>query len=334
LVFDWGITRNHRVFNMTLQGWLDIHAHFFLPSSPQDAEALADKLREGCFMVSEPVTWQAETVLDYNDRAGIQLQMLSYIPPDLRKLQDATDYGASLVTKYPTRFGLLAGLPTNDPEACLREIARTSMFAISPDGFAVTTEYNGVGLGDARLEPVWTALNGIRAVVHVHPNAYAGPTNGRPSPLIEVAFDTARTVVDMLYAGVFRRHPDIKFVLGHCGGALPALSGRLSLLGTQDWIPNPNNISRIEMESQLRRLFVDTAATAKTGLHPAVEMVGHENVVYGSDCGVPCSNEHTLEENRKDVKEFERANGHQEGLIGKNGWSLFPAAAERASKST
>ncbi|KAI0170059.1 hypothetical protein BJ166DRAFT_562319 [Pestalotiopsis sp. NC0098] len=302
---------------MAPKGGLDIHAHFFLPSSPEDAEGLAETFRKGCFMVSGPVTWNAESILEYNDRAGIQMQMLSYIPPDLHKLQQATDYGASLVAKFPTRFGLLAGLPTDNPEACLQEIKRTSEFAIPPDGFAVTTVYNGVGLGDARLEPIWHKLNAMRAVVHIHPNAYAGPTHGRPSPLIEVAFDTARTVVDMLYAGVLRRHCDIRFVLGHCGGALPALSGRLLLLGTQDWIPNPNSITPAEIKTQLGRLL----------------MVGIDHVVYGSDCGVPCSNETTMEENKNDVKEFERNAGVEEGRIGRNGWNMFPAAARRVEQS-
>lgn len=330
---DLDTTKSIKLLIMAPKGWLDIHAHFFLPSSPEDAEGLAESLRKGCFLVSGPVTWHAESILEYNDRAGIQMQMLSYIPPDLRKLREATDYGASLVAKYPTRFGLLAGLPTDNPEACLQEIKRTSEFAIPPDGFAATTVYNGVGLGDARLEPIWHKLNAMRAVVHIHPNAYAGPTDGRPSPLIEVAFDTARTVVDMLYAGVLRRHCDIRFVLGHCGGALPALSGRLLLLGAQDWIPNPNSITPAEIKTQLGQLLVDTAATAKTGLLPAMEMVGIDHVVYGSDCGVPCSNETTMEENKNDVKEFERNAGVEEGRIGRNGWNMFPAAALRVEQS-
>lgn len=145
--------------------------------------------------------------------------MLSYIPQSsLEKLKEANTYAVSLVSKYPSRFGLLAALPTDDPELCLSEIKRTtSTFEIPADGFAVTTVHKGVGLGDPRLEPVWDVLNSRKAVVHIHPNAYAAPTNGRPSPLIEVAFDTARTVVDMLYNDVFRRYSDIKFVLAHCG---------------------------------------------------------------------------------------------------------------------
>ncbi|KOC17566.1 2-amino-3-carboxymuconate-6-semialdehyde decarboxylase [Aspergillus flavus AF70] len=318
---------------MPPQGWLDIHGHFYLPQAPGEAEALAESFRAACFMVSRPVTWEVESILRYNDWANVQMQMLSYIPQrSLEKLKEANTYAASLVSKYPSRFGLLAALPTDDPELCLSEIKRTtSTFAIPADGFAVTTVYKGVGLGDPRLEPVWDVLNSRKAVVHIHPNAYAAPTNGRPSPLIEVAFDTARTVVDMLYNGVFRRYSDIKFVLAHCGGVLPVLSGRLALLGTEEWVPNPNEITRKEIEEQLGRFYVDTAATAKTGLQPAVKMVGLENVVYGADCGVPCSTEQTMEENRKDIMDFEAQNDIPRGTILANGWKLFPQAAARVT---
>lgn len=283
-------------------------------------------------MIDRPVTWDVQSNLDYNNRANIQMQMLSYIPQrNPEKLIAANTYAASLVKKYPDRFGLLGALPTDDPELCLKEIERLkTTLDVPADGFATCTVYNDVGLGDSRLEPVWKELNARKAVVHIHPNASAGPSQGRPSPLIEVAFDTARTIVDMLYNGVFSRYPDIKFVLGHCGGALPVLSGRLSLLGTEVWVPNPNKLTRQEIEQQLGRLYVDTAATAKTGLSPAVQMVGVEHVIYGADCGVPCSTELTMEENKTDVLEWEAKNNVPKGTILMNGWELFPQAAIRA----
>jgi predicted TIM-barrel fold metal-dependent hydrolase len=259
------------------------------------------------------------------------MQMLSYIPQtNYEKLIAANTYAASLVKEYPDRFGLLGALPTDNPELCLKEIERLTTLDIPADGFATCTVFNNVGLGDSLLEPVWRVLNARKAVVHIHPNASEGSFHGRPSPLIEAAFDTTRTVVDMLYNGVFRQYPNIKFVLGHCGGALPVLSGRLSLLGTEDWVPNPNNLTREEIEQQLGRLYVDTAATAKTGLPPAVRMVGVEHVIYGADCGVPCSTELTMEENKVDVLDWEAKNAIPNGTILTNGWQLFPQAAIRA----
>ena len=309
-------------------GWIDIHGHFTPPTSPEDRERRWRSMREAQFLVLEPFEWTPEGTLAYMDKAGIAMQMLSNLPKQLDALEESNNYAASLLRKYPTRFGLLAALPTDNPEAALAEIDRAAQ-ELHADGFAVTCNYNGVFLGDSSLDPVWSELDRRHAVVFVHPDAYAPASMGRPSPLIEVAFETARTVVDMLYAGTFRKFPHIRFILAHCGGALPVLSGRLKLLGTEPWVPNPNNITQEEIQEQLARLYLDTAATAPTGMAPALHMVSADHLVYGADCGVPCSTESTMEANRKAVLEYEGLLKSQRDAIGRNVLSLLPAAAKR-----
>lgn len=309
-------------------GWIDIHGHFTPPTSLQDRESRWHSMREAQFLLPKPFEWTPEGTLAYMDKAGIAMQMLSNLPKQLDALKESNDYAASLVRKYPTRFGLLAALPTDNPEAALAEIDRATQ-ELHADGFAVTCIYNGVFLGDSSLDPVWSELNRRHAVVFVHPDAYAPPSMGRPSPLIEVAFETARTVVNMLYAGTFRKFPHIRFILAHCGGALPVLSGRLRLLGTEAWVPNPNNITQEEIQEQLARLYLDTAATAPTGIAPALHMVPADHLVYGADCGVPCSTESTMEANRKAVLEYEGLSKVQRDAIGRNILLLLPAAAKR-----
>lgn len=313
-------------------GWIDIHGHFAPPTSSEAREKTWHGMRKAkLFMLPEPFEWTPESTLAYMDKAGIAMQMLSNLPKKLDALRESNDYAASLVRKYPTRFGLLAALPTDNPQAALAEIDRAT-HQLHADGFAVTCNYNGVFLGDTTLDPVWSELNRRHAVVFVHPDAYAPASMGRPSPLIEVAFETTRTVVDMLYAGTFRNFPKITFILAHCGGALPVLSGRLKLLGTEPWVPNPNNITQEEIQEQLAKFYLDTAATAPTGIAPALHMVPADHLVYGADCGVPCSTEATMEANRKAVLEFEGLSRSQCNAIGRNVLSLFLAAAERLEK--
>ena len=230
--------------------------------------------------------------------------------------------------KYPHRLGLLAALPTDDAECCLAEIDR-GRSQLRCDGFAVSTNRNGTNLGSPSLDPVWEKLNSMKAVVFCHPNAYAVSEGGRPTPLIEAPFDTCQTIVNLLYRKVFLRFPDIRFVFAHCGGTLPVLSGRLKLLGVESWVPNADSMTAEDMDKQLKSLWVDVAASAETGMGPAVQMVGPRQVVYGSDCGVPCSTHRTIEANRVSTLEIEKRLGLKVGQIGSNGWSLFPAAAER-----
>jgi predicted TIM-barrel fold metal-dependent hydrolase len=191
--------------------------------------------------------------LAYLDRAGISMQMLSIVPKPLDALKASNDYGAELVKRHPSRFRLLAALPIDDPQACLAETRRVKM-ELHADGFAAMCQYNGVYLGDLILERVMEELDRQGVVVFMHPDAYKPAVQGRPVPLIEVAFETTRTLVDMLNAGTFRKYSNIRFIAAHGGGALPLLADRLEWLGTEPWVPNPNNITKKEIKEQLSRL--------------------------------------------------------------------------------
>ena len=311
---------------MLVDRWIDMHAHFYPQEDASARQTRLDAMREGCWCVDQPPEWSVERTLAYMDRTGIQMQMLSNIPKTLTALTASNDYAASLVREHPPRFGMLAALPTDDPAAALAEIKRTSADA---DGFAVTCCYNGVYLSDRRLDPVWAELDRRRAVVFAHPDAYAPGSMGRPSALIEVAFETARTFTDMLYAGTFARYPDIRFVVAHCGGALPALSGRLLLLGHERWVPNPERVTPNEMRLHLRRLFLDTAATCPTTLAAALAMTTADKLVYGSDCGVPCTTDATMDANIEALLAFRGLTSEQIQAVGRNALMLLPKAAAR-----
>lgn len=245
---------------MLVNGWIDTHAHFYPPEDDDRREARWELMKAAAWQTTEPPTWDPETTLAYMDRTGIAMQLLSNVPKSASELRASNNHGATLVAEHPTRFGLLAALPTDDCDAALAEVKRAEA-ELHADGYAVTCRYNGVYLSDVSLEPLWAELDRLRATVFVHPDAYAGAEMGRPPVIIDVAFETARTVTDMLYKAIFRRYPNIRFVIAHCGGALPALSGRLELLGLERWVPNPAHITPSEQEKQ-------NIGRAALGLYP------------------------------------------------------------------
>ncbi|KAI1246376.1 hypothetical protein MGN70_013275 [Eutypa lata] len=273
-------------------GWLDIHTHFFPPRPASEDEHLVAALRDAHFM--RPRRHRHANAIEHTADNGRSTRVKYF--------------GLTVVQAHPRRFGLLAALPTDEPAEAVR---------------------NGVGLGDERLRVVWEDLNRREEVVFVHPDAYTRGRDGRPSALIDVAFDTARTITDMLYNRVFLKFPDIKWVFAHCGGAFPALSGRVALLGAESWVLNAKGVTREDLQEQMARIHVDTAAAAGTGVEPAIKMTGIHHVVYGADCGVPCSTEATIEENRRIVRNIsEKVTGDGE-FLGMNGFDLFPAAKMR-----
>jgi 6-methylsalicylate decarboxylase len=310
--------------------WIDVHAHYTPPMTEDERQASWHSLRDAYFLAPQPHLWTPELALAEMDRAGTTMQLLSYLPRTTEALRASNEYGASLVGRYPDRFGLLMALPTDDIDAAMTEVARAG--ELGADGFAVTCRRNGVYLGDPSLRPLWTELDRRGAVVFAHPDAYAPGAQGRPAPLLEVGFETTRTIVDMLYAGILRDHPKVRLIVAHCGGggALPAISGRLGLLGAEPWVPNPNGLTRSEIRKQLARLYLDTAATGlPSSLAAALTMIPPVHLLYGSDSGVPCSTPDTIDTNRQALLNYPGLTPQQREAIGHNALQLFPAAAAR-----
>jgi 6-methylsalicylate decarboxylase len=98
-------------------------------------------------------------------------------------------------------------------------------------------------------------------------------------------------------------------------------------------VPNPNDVTKGEMREWLRRLYLDTAATAPSVLVLALYMTSASYIVYGADCGVPCSTEETMEANRREVLGYEGLSEGEKEAIRRNVLALFPAAGERLARA-
>lgn len=190
--------------------------------------------------------------------------------------------------EHPRRFGHFANLPLPDVDGALREIAY-ALDVLGSDGVAVETNANGRYLGDVLFEPVWAELDRRHAVVFVHPTSPPGHeavSSGRPRPMLEFLFDSARTAADLVFAGVFLRYPEISWVFTHGGGALPLLADRLELFRRLFDGGSPDDPT---VQDQLRRLWFDMAGTPFPRQIPALTAaVGTDRLLYGSDyCWTP-----------------------------------------------
>lgn len=227
-------------------------------------------------------------------------------------------------------FGLLAAFPTENPQAALAEDDRAT-HGLHADGFIVICEYNGVFLGDPSVDPAWEDFHRRHDVVFV-PDAYAPAPMARPNPLVKVPFENVRTVLAVLYSGTLRALAGITCTLAHSGGALPMLSSRLKLRGTQPWVPNANNITQEEAHVQLVKYCFDTVVTALTGIAPALLMMPPDRPVYGMGCGVQCSTGSTLEANKEAVLEYETLLRSQRDAVGQSVLSLLPVVVATLGK--
>jgi len=260
---------------------IDVHAHFAPPGA-------ARTLPPNQNLLSSPMpTWSPEFALDFMDHHDIATQMLSLpIQPSREQTRMLNEYGATVVKQHPGRFGLLATLPMDDIEATLSEIA-FAFDKLDADGVIMVTNYGGNYLGNPRFEPIFAELNKRSATIFIHPTNPAGydcVACGRPGPVIEFTFDTCRSVIDMLYAGVLKRHANLRFIVSHAGGPLPTLAPRLGTIGTLPWVRHEPELTQDTVRAQLSRLYFDTAiAGTAASIGPVLELTTPDHIVFGSD---------------------------------------------------
>lgn len=308
--------------------WIDAHGHFAAPG-PALSRGGAGTEAGGAWVFS------ADTSIAYMDRTGIAAQIISNCSPITNSdaIVASNAYGAGLVRANPKRFGLLAMLPLGDPARAVSEIRRGAD-ELGVEGYAVLSNFDGVYLGDARFEPVWAELDRRAATLFLHPTTrgYGSTALGRTGALIEAPFDTARTVVDMLFAGVFRRYSRFNLLLAHGGGALPGLAGRIAHFGdgARGWVANPHGVTAAEMSAAFARFYYDTAlAGTAHSLDGVLDVTTPDHVVYGADFGAPCTDPALCDFELAAVKSYGRLTPAQRDALGTNVLALFPKFAER-----
>ncbi|MCS7480449.1 amidohydrolase family protein [Umezawaea endophytica] len=276
-----------------MSGLVDVHSHFVTPEYVEAGIAAGIANPDG--MPGWP-TWTADGHLSLMDRWGVTTSMLSISSPGThfgdddtaRKLtRHVNDVGAELRLRRPDRFGHFASLPLPDVDGALEELAR-ALDELGSDGVAIETNTHGVYLGDARYAPLWTELNRRKAVVFVHPTSppHAEEISlGRPRPMLEFLFDSARAASDLVFTGVLVSHPDIQWIFTHGAGVLPLVAERMQMmsavLGSGTTAPS--------VPEQLSRLWFDMAGTPFPHQVPALDRAfGTERLLYGTDyCWTP-----------------------------------------------
>ena len=271
-------------------GLVDVHAHFTTDRYIAAAKAAGHIEPDGMPEDYWP-RWKAGEHLELMDRTGVATAMLSISSPGVHFGDDAAaralashvnDAGADIVRAHPDRFGLFASLPTPDTDGALTETAR-AFDELGAAGVVLMTNSGGAYLGDNRLAPVLAELDRRHAILFLHPTSTEGHervTCGRPRPMAEFLFDTARTVIDFVLSGAAQRYPDLRVIVPHMGGVLPLLADRVELFRSVGGLDGHGPI----VVDSLRRLHYDLAgapnATQLTALRSIAEP---DHLLYGSD---------------------------------------------------
>lgn len=288
---------------------------------PEESLAMMDRYEIDAALLSVPVP------LQFGDRA---------LARDVAR--SLNEFGAECVAASPERFGLLAVLPLPDVEGALAEIAY-ALDVLGADGVGLLSNHAGVYLGDPRLDPLFAELDRRGAVAHVHPTSAVSPVPGLEPSLLEFVFDTTRAAAGLVVSATLKRHPNLKLILSHAGGAVPFLHDRIVDRGpilarvrrASTAPPSPAELQHLlgealaQARSMLTGLYYDTALSATpTVFGDLLELARPGHILLGTD--FPMAQEVGM---KMTIEGLQVLAGHDSlpAIEGENAKALFPRLA-------
>jgi aminocarboxymuconate-semialdehyde decarboxylase len=165
-------------------------------------------------------------------------------------------------------------------------------------GVEVPASVAGSYLGDDKFTPFWEAAADTGALVFVHPTTtglgIAGLDGGYLWNSVGNPLETTIAAAQLVVSGVVERHPGVKILLAHGGGALPALRGRLRHAFAVR--PEARAGGACGPDDSLRRLYFDSLTHDCALLADLVAFAGAGHVLLGSDRPFDMGSDRPVEE--------------------------------------
>lgn len=268
----------------------DLPSEFSFGQSPTGQRIIT--FRGARFFGVTPAMTDVAKRLEDMDRVGIDVEVVSLSTPNVffaepraqpgvaRMVNDAY---ADLISRYPQRFKGFASIPMDAPDAALSELHR-AINELKLNGVILLSNIGGKALTSPEYRPFFEEANRINLCIFLHPMI---PVNSEPfreyvlGPIVGFPFDTTLAVARMCYDGMFEDFPNIRWIIGHLGGAVPYLMERMDN-GFRDFAECRQKIDELP-SVYLKQLYYDTVSFSPYTLKMVFDMVGADHMVMGSD---------------------------------------------------
>jgi aminocarboxymuconate-semialdehyde decarboxylase len=186
--------------------------------------------------------------------------------------------------RYPGKVWGTAAVPLIDTEIALEVLDD----AIGRLGLVGVNMPNSIGsdphIDAERLEPFYARVEELDVPLFLHPTdaifadllaGYNRALHNSIGRIMEVSVAASRLII----SGIMERHPNLRIIISHTGGALPYQSGKMD-----------HNVSRTPLKQSattyIKRMYTDTVSAHMAGIKFAIEFYGVDHVMYGTD--YPC----------------------------------------------
>ena len=260
---------------------IDVHAHY-IPESCLELEA---EYPDPAALIGDMT--DLDKRLQDMDRTSVDVQAISpylgFLNKDLATARRMNQGIAEAVDSHPSRFVGLAAVPMSNPAEAATELER-AVKELDMRGVEIGSNVGGTNLDAKEFAPFYARVQELDVPVFIHPVEVLGIDRLRSYHLANLLgnpTDTAAAVASLIFGGVLKEFPRLKFYLAHGGGSCPYLRGRWE----HGWRV------RSEIKAVLNRpfseyfglLYFDSLLHSTPALNYLVETVGVERVMLGTD---------------------------------------------------
>ncbi|MBV8890277.1 MAG: amidohydrolase family protein [Alphaproteobacteria bacterium] len=234
-----------------------------------------------------------ETRLADMDQMGIDIQAISPSPiqtyygldPDLgiATARLVNDNIADICGRHPDRFVGLGTVPFQAPDLAVAELDRLHK-SLGLRGIEMATNVAGADLSQPHFRKIFARIEELGLTIFMHPTGFPEARRFADhyfTNLIGNPLDSTVAVHHLIFGGALHDHPNLKLVVAHGGGYLPAYSGRIDhgAAARPDCCENLRHMPT----TYLSRLFFDTIVFTHHQLEYLVRQFGADHVLMGTD---------------------------------------------------
>jgi predicted TIM-barrel fold metal-dependent hydrolase len=245
------------------------------------------------------------------------------------------------IRKHPDRFkGMIQIYPYSGKKRIREEIKR-SVEELGLWGIATVSSYQKMTIDVSLMDPIYEMAIKYDMPIFVHPSIRNRLWGGERYDLytkLSREYDLAKSFVEIVY-GVLPRFPELKVIMSHLGGGLPALKGRLLAWHQPKEFPLPKEdrghglavrqakaLGLVDdFESRLKNITFDSAGYG--GWLPvtksAFETLGPDHLCFGTDYPYELREPKYVKKIINDILQMNASQKDKEKFLGGNLKKIF-----------
>ncbi len=240
--------------------------------------------------------YSAQRRLEEMDAAGVDAEVVSPMPPlldygltgeeGLTLSRRVNEFIAELTRTDPHRLLGMAMVPMQAPDLATAELGAVQEMGLV--AVEITSNVLGRSLHEDEFTEFWAEAERLQMPVFVH--GMPGDLAGRvPGGLVAVAgfavgADVALAATSIVAGGVAERHPRLRLAFSHGAGGFPCMLPRANYFWGKTWNEEPSSEGDGLGPAELaKRFYYDGLVMDRRTLRHLIEMMGHTQVLVGSD---------------------------------------------------